>query len=260
MAACSSIDTSGPGNPRCVCIKPRPIVLCIDGDKGMRRLLRQVLESQAYRVFDAANAQHGLELTVRWRPDVIILDLDLPDSDGLSLLERLREWRRAPVLVLSARDGETDKVAALDAGANDFMTKPFGSAELLARLRVLQRSVPWITDGPILAEGEVTVNLATHEVSLKGRRIKLTPTEEALFYLLVRYAGKLVTCGHLIRSLWGNQENKIHDLHVYIRSLRKKLTNHGGAVRIKTEGSAGYKLQLASADEGEAVTPQLFQV
>ena len=125
-------------------MKPRPIVVIIDGDKGTRRLLRQVLEPQPYRVFEAANAQHGLAEAVRWRPDVVILDLDLPDLDGLSLLKRLREWSRAPVLVLSAWHREEDKVAALDAGANDYLTKPFGSSELLARLRVLQRSAPWI--------------------------------------------------------------------------------------------------------------------
>jgi two-component system KDP operon response regulator KdpE len=233
-------------------MKPRPIVVIIDGDKGTRRLLRQVLEPRAYRVFEAANAQAGLEEAVRWRPDVVILDLDLPDVDGLTLLGQLRESSRAPVLVLSARDREADKVAALDAGANDFMTKPFGSAELLARLRVLQRSVPWITDGPLLVEGEVSINLATHEVRLKARRIKFTPTEEALFFILVRYAGKVVTCSHLTRCLWGFEgENKIRDLRVYIGNLRKKLENQGPGVWIHTEGSTGYRLQLVSDVEGE---------
>jgi two-component system KDP operon response regulator KdpE len=234
-------------------MKPRPIVVIIDGDKGTRRLLRQVLEPQPYRVFEAANAQHGLAEAVRWRPDVVILDLDLPDLDGLSLLKRLREWSRAPVLVLSAWHREEDKVAALDAGANDYLTKPFGSSELLARLRVLQRSAPWITDGPLLIEGDVSVNLATHEVSLKGHPVKFTPTEEALFYMLVRYVGKVVTCSHLTRCLWGTDaENKIQDLHVYIGTLRKKLEDNGAGIRIKTEGSIGYKLQLGNEGEGEA--------
>jgi two-component system, OmpR family, KDP operon response regulator KdpE len=241
-------------------MKPRPIVVIIDGDKGTRRLLRQVLEPQAYRVFEADNAQGGLEAALRWRPDVVILDLELPGADGLSVLERLREWSRAPVLVLSAKDWEEDKVAALDAGANDYLTKPFGSAELLARLRVLQRSVPWIMDGPLLVEGEVSVNLATHEVRLKGRPVKLTPTEEALFYMLVRYAGKVVTCKHLTRCLWGVEgENKIQDLHVYVGNLRKKLEANGHGVRIKTEGSTGYKLQLVSDDENES-HPEIARV
>ena len=197
-------------------------MVVVDGDKGTRRLLRQLLEPCGYRVFEADNAQQGVEAAGRWRPDIVILELDLPDTDGLSLLTRLREWSRAPVLILSGRDREADKVAALDAGANDFMTKPFGGAELLARLRVFQRSVPWITDGPLLVEGAVSVNLATHEVRCKGRPVKLTPTEEALFYMLVRYAGKEVTCGHLTRCLWGTEgENKIHDLHVYIGTFGK---------------------------------------
>ena len=234
-------------------MKPRPIVVIIDGDRGTRRLLQQMLKPQGYRVFDAENAQRGLEKAVQCRPDITILDLDLPDLDGLAFLERLREWSRAPVLVLSARDREEDKVAALDAGANDYLTKPFGSAELLARLRVLQRSVPWVTDGPLLVEGNLSVNLATHEVRLKGRRIKLTPTEEALFYVLVRYAGKVVTCRHLTSCLWGIEgESRFRDLHVYIGSLRKKLQHHGGAVRIKTEGSTGYKLETANGHEHEA--------
>jgi two-component system KDP operon response regulator KdpE len=233
-------------------MKPRPIVVIIDGDKGTRRLLRQVLEPQHYRVVEADNAQRGLEEALRWRLDVIILDLDLPDLDGLGLLKRLREWSRVPVLVLSARDREADKVAALDAGANDFVTKPFGSAELLARLRVLQRPAPWITDGPLLVEGGVSINLATHEVRLSGSRIKLTPTEEALFYILVRYVGKVVTCSHLNRCLWGVEgENKTRDLHVHIGNLRKKLEITSGGVRIKTEGSTGYKLQLINDDEAE---------
>ena len=251
--SCSSIRNPGPSAPGAVCMRPRPIVVVVDADKGTRRLLRQVLEHQAYRVFEADTAGRGLEEAVESRPDVVILDLELPDLDGLSLVGRLREWSRVPVLVLSARNGEVDKVAALDAGANDYLTKPFGSAELLARLRVLQRSAPWIADGPLLVEGDLCVNLATHEVRLKGRTVRLTPTEEALFYVLVRYAGKVVTCSHLTRCLWGSEaETKLQDLHVYIGNLRKKLENNGGGVRIKTEGSIGYMLQVLGQDEGEA--------
>jgi two-component system KDP operon response regulator KdpE len=241
-------------------MKPRPIVVIIDGDKGARRLLRQVLEPQAYRAFEAENGQAGLEQAVRWRPDVVILDLDLPDIDGLTLLGRLREWSRVPVLVLSTRNKEEEKVAALDSGANDFMSKPFGSDELLARLRVLQRSVPWITDGPRLVEGGISINLATHEVRLQGRRIKFTPTEEALFFILVRYAGKVVTCSHLTRCLWGFEgENKIRDLRVYIGTLRKKLENQYQGICIHTEGSTGYKLQIVNG-AGEQQRPEFARL
>ena len=244
---------SGVAEGRSVFVKPRPVVVIVDADRGARCLLRRVLEAQSYRVIEADSAGQGLEQAVAWRPDVFILDPDLPDSDGLTLVKRLREWSRAPALVLSARDREADKVAALDAGVNDYLTKPFGTAELLARLRVLQRSAPWITDGPLLIEGDVSVNLATHEVWLKGHRVKFTATEEALFYILVRYVGKVVTCTHLTRCLWGTDaENKIKELRVYIGTLRKQLKKLGEGIWIKTEGSTGYKLQLATISEGEA--------
>jgi two-component system KDP operon response regulator KdpE len=235
-------------------MKPRPIVVAIDSDKGTRRLLRQVLEPRGYRVFEADTAQRGLQAASGHRPDVVILELDLPDLDGLNVLERLREWSRAPVLVLSGRKGEADKVAALDAGANDYLTKPFGSGELLARLRVLQRPIPWVTEGPLLQEGNFSVNLATHEVRIKGRRVQLTPTEEALLYVLVRYAGKVVTTTHLIRSLWGPEaQNKTRDVQVYLGSLRKKLESYASGVRIETKGSVGYKLLLAGSTEDPKV-------
>jgi two-component system KDP operon response regulator KdpE len=250
---CSWMLYSGVAEGRSVFVKPRPVVVIVDADRGARCLLRRVLEAQSYRVIEADSAGQGLEQAVAWRPDVFILDPDLPDSDGLTLVKRLREWSRAPALVLSARDREADKVAALDAGVNDYLTKPFGTAELLARLRVLQRSAPWITDGPLLIEGDVSVNLATHEVWLKGHRVKFTATEEALFYILVRYVGKVVTCTHLTRCLWGTDaENKIKELRVYIGTLRKQLKKLGEGIWIKTEGSTGYKLQLATISEGEA--------
>jgi two-component system, OmpR family, KDP operon response regulator KdpE len=230
-------------------MKPRPIVVAIDTDKGTRRLLRQVLEPRCYRVFEADTGQRGLEAVTRRRPDIVILELDLPDLDGLSVLEGLREWSRAPVLILSRRESEADKVAALDAGANDYLTKPFGSDELLARLRVLQRPIPWVTDGPLLQEGGFSVNLATHEVRINGRRLQLTPTEEALLYLLVRYTGKVVTSTHLIRSLWGPEaQSKTRDLQVYMGSLRKKLEGYGSRARIQTKGSIGYKLLLTNSE------------
>jgi two-component system, OmpR family, KDP operon response regulator KdpE len=231
-------------------MKLRPVVVIIDGDRGTRRLLHQVLEPHSYRILDADNAQCGLDEAVRWRPDVIILDLDLPDWDGLTLVERLRGSCRAPMLILSARDDQADKVAALDAGANAYLTKPFGPAELLARLRVLQRSVPWLTDSRFLVKGIVRMDLAAHEVRLKGRPVKLTPIEEALFYILVQFAGNVVTCRHFTRCVWGGAgENKLRDLHVYVKILRKKLETNGGGARIKTEGSTGYKLQLVNNDE-----------
>jgi two-component system KDP operon response regulator KdpE len=157
----------------------------------------------------------------------------------------LRESSRIPVLILSARDDQETKVAALDSGANDYMAKPFGAAELLARLRVLQRSIPGEPDGPLFTHRDLQVDILSHQVTLRGCPVELTNTEEAVFYILVRHAGILVTTKHLLRCVWGAaSESKLHDLHVYIRSLRKKLDNNAGQSIIQTEGSAGYRLLL----------------
>jgi two-component system KDP operon response regulator KdpE len=226
-------------------MKPNPIALLIDADRPIRRLLRVVLEPHHYKVHEAENGQAGIKEAVARRPDVIILDLSLPDIDGLTVLKRLREWNRDPVLILSAQAGEESKVSALDSGANDYMTKPFGSAELLARLRVLQRSIPAEPDGPLFMHGDLQVDIISHRVTLRGRQLDFTPTEAAVLYILVRHAGKLVPCRHLLRCVWGNDlENKLHDLHVYIRSLRQKLNGVGNKSVIQTEGSAGYRLLL----------------
>jgi len=224
-------------------MKPNPIALLIDADRPSRRLLRVVLEPHNYKVHDAENGQAGLKEAVLRQPDIIILDLSLPDVDGLTVLKRLREWNRAAILILSERNDENDKVTALDSGANDYMTKPFGSAELLARLRVLQRSLAAEPDGPLFVSGDLLVDITSHLITLRGRPIFLTPTEEAVFYTLVRHAGKLVGCKHLLRCIWGtDSEDKLHDLHVYIRSLRQKLRAKADDILIQTEGSDGYRL------------------
>jgi two-component system KDP operon response regulator KdpE len=226
-------------------MKPSPIALLIDADKPVRRLLRAVLEPQRYRVFEAENGELGTKQAVARRPDVIILDLSLPDQDGLAVLRQLREWNSAPVMILSAQNDEELKVAALDSGANDYLGKPFGTAELLARLRVLQRLMPGEPEGPFYIYGDLHVDIAAHRATVRGRHIDLTPTEEALFYMLVRHAGKLVSCRHLLRSIWGSDsEGKIHELHVYIRSLRRKLRSAADEVLIQTVGSVGYRLLL----------------
>jgi two-component system KDP operon response regulator KdpE len=226
-------------------MKANPIALLIDADRPIRRLLRAVLEPHHYKVYEAECGQTGIKEAVLRRPDVIILDLALPDIDGLIVLLQLRESNRAPVLILSAQEDEKTKVAALDSGANDYMTKPFGAAELLARLRVLQRWIPSEPDGPLFINGDLEVDVMSHRVALGGRAVELTPTEEAVFYILVRHGGKLVACKHLLRCVWGSDsEDKLHDLHVYIRSLRRKLGGAGHESVIQTEGSAGYRLLL----------------
>jgi len=226
-------------------MKPNPIALLIDDDRPIRRLLRAVLEPRHYRVYEAECGRIGIKEALLRRPDVVILDMALPDMDGLSVLTLLRESSRVPVLVLSARDDEETKVAALDGGANDYMTIPFGAAELLARLRVLQRSIPGEPDGPLFIHGDLRVDILSHRVTLRGCPVDLTHTEEAVFHILVRHAGKLVTREHLLRCVWGpGSESKIHDLHVYIGSLRQKLDGNSRQSVIQTEGSAGYRLLL----------------
>jgi two-component system KDP operon response regulator KdpE len=221
--------------------------LIVDDERAIRRLVRMALKQQRYNVIEAESGRFGLAMAVEQRPDVVILELDLPDIDGLVLLRRLREWSQKPVVIVSERNQVADKISALDGGADDYLTKPFDVAELLARLRVLQRSLPGIPDGPLLIEGDLKVDLSTHEVTLKGERLNFTPTEEALFYLLVRYAGKVVTRTHLMRCIWGtDEEERVRELQVYVANLRGKLGALGGEILIRTEGSAGYRLSLAA--------------
>lgn len=225
-------------------MKPRPKALIVEDEAASRRLVRFVLEKENYRVFEAVDASSGARLATACRPDVVILDPGLPEFSGIAWLQTFREWSQTPVLVLSARSRSADKVAALDAGANDYVVKPFDSAELVARLRVLRRCMPGIPEGPYLIEGGLRVNLAAHEVSLNGRPLNFTATEEAVFYLLARYAGKVVTCGHLLRAVWGSDAgDKLHELQVLIARIRRKLEGEEG-VMIRTEGRLGYQLAM----------------
>jgi two-component system KDP operon response regulator KdpE len=226
-------------------MKPNPIVLVIDDEAAIRRLLRAALEPQNYQVYEAETGQLGLQEAVGRRPDIVILDLGLPDMDGLTVLKRLREWSQAPVLVLSVRDRESDKVAALDNGADDYLTKPFGTAELLARLRVIQRRVSG-PDEPVHVIGDLQVDLAAHVVKVKDREVSLTATEYALLRVLVQHAGKVVTHKQLLRSVWGpNAETQSQYLRVYITHLRKKLETVTTGKLIKTETGIGYRLVIA---------------
>jgi two-component system KDP operon response regulator KdpE len=231
-------------------MKPKPTALIIDGERAIRRLVRIVLEQERYKVIGVETGRQGLEAAVERKPDVIILELDLPDIDGLVVLQRIREWSQKPVLILSERDGPSDKVSAFDKGADDYLTKPFDNAELLARLRVIQHRFDGIPDSPVVVEGDLKVNLTSHEVTLRGQKLNFTPTEEALFYLLARHAGKTVTCKHLVRCVWGTDaDDKIRDVRVYVAYLRRKLGAYGGEILIKTEGGVGYCLSLANLPE-----------
>ncbi len=229
-------------------LKPDPRALIVDSEKASRRLLRTVLESQGYQILQAEGLAAGLERAVEGKPDVIVMEMALADGEGLEFLRNLREWSHTPVLVLSERNGEEAKVAALDAGANDYITKPFNGAELLARLRVLQRPLFQVPDGPLLVEGDLVANFSTHEISVAGRPVGLTRKEEALFYVLARHAGKVVTRAQLLHSVWGmDSEERIHDLHVLMGNLRKKLEPHGKEIFITTQGGLGYTLSLRNS-------------
>jgi two-component system KDP operon response regulator KdpE len=193
---------------------------------------------------EAATAQAGIEQAGISCPDVVLLDLGLPDSDGVTVLRRLREWTDVPVLVLSVRNQESVKVAALEAGADDYVTKPFGAAELLARLEAIQRrGVARKT--PEVQVGELQVNLQHHEVRLSGRVVKLTPTEFGVVRVLAEYAGRVVTQNQLVREVWGDlQANQVEGLRVHINHIRKKLDSP--KVKIINEPGIGYRLLALS--------------
>ena len=221
-------------------------VLVIDDEAPIRRLLRLTLEPQGYRIHEAGNGQLGLQEAAARRPDVIILDLGLPDMDGVTVLKRLREWSKTPVLVLTVRDREADKVAALDSGADDYLTKPFGTEELLARLRAVQRRAPEAQEEPTFVSGDLVVDLASRTVTVKKKEVRLTATEYALLRELVRHAGKVVMHAQLLRAVWGpNAEGQSQYLRVYITHLRKKLETTTSGKLIQTEPGIGYRL-LAS--------------
>ena len=222
-------------------------VLIIDDEVQIRRLLRVTLEAAGYRVLEAANGEDGLAEAAQRNPDVIILDLGLPAMDGLTVLKRLREWSRAPVLVLSVQEGEGDKVAALDNGADDYMTKPFSTAELLARLRVVRRHAQPESDNAVFHSGPLEMDLAARIVRIKGREIKMTPTEYSFLRLLARHAGKVVTHRQILKEVWGPAYGEqTHYLRVYVAHLRDKIeTDPARPELLLTEPGVGYRLAPA---------------
>jgi len=215
--------------------------LIIDDEQQMRRLLRMVLESRGYEVCEAADGQLGLQEAAFHRPDVVLLDLGLPGMNGIEVLKRLREWSDVPVLILSVRDQETIKVEALEIGADDYVTKPFGTAELLARLTVIQRRRFTRQSAEIVA-GTLKLDLLHHEASLDEAPLKLTPTEFALLKVLAEHAGRIVTQNQIMRQVWAGQTSDPSEgLRVHINHLRKKLGDAGP--RIVNEPGIGYRLE-----------------
>jgi two-component system KDP operon response regulator KdpE len=222
----------------------KPTALVIDDEIQIRRLLRVCLESNGYRVLEAATGQEGINEAAQRPPDVILLDLGLPDMDGVTVLTRLREWSRVPVVVLSVRDREEDKVAALDSGADDYVTKPFSTAELLARLRVAQRHALPATESPLFHTGDVEVDLTARLVKVRGKEVRLTATEYSLLRLFIQHAGKVLTHRQILKEVWGpSYVEQTHYLRVYIAHLREKLeTDPAKPKLIATEPGVGYRL------------------
>jgi two-component system KDP operon response regulator KdpE len=224
--------------------------LVIDDERQIRKLLRIVLEQDRYRVLEAETGKQGLSDVALRRPDVVLLDLGLPDLDGLSVLKRLREWSHVPVLILSVREGAEDKVSALDAGADDYVTKPFESGELLARLRAIQRRTTSGGEEAFFRAGSLEIDFNARSVKVKGREVKLTPIEYALLKILAQHADRVVTHKQLLREVWGpNSEDHSQYLRVYMNHLRKKIEPAETREKLlRTESGIGYRLLRPQGD------------
>jgi two-component system KDP operon response regulator KdpE len=221
-----------------------PHVLVIDDEVQIRRFLCISLEAAGYRVHQTANGTDGVLKAAQVRPDVIILDMSLPDMDGLEVLRRLREWTKTPIIILSVRNTDQDKVGALDAGADDYLNKPFSTDELLARIRVAMRHATPQEVQQIFQTGTLQVDLTRRLVTVNGEAIKLTPTEYALLRLMIQHAGKVLTHRQILREVWGREyENETHYLRVYFAQLRQKIeTDPTRPLIILTEPGVGYRL------------------
>lgn len=228
-------------------LKPR--VLIIDDEPQIRRLLRVTLEANGYRVMDAATGENGILEAAQRKPDLILLDLGLPDLDGTQVLKRIREWSRIPIIILSVRDHEDEKVSALDSGADDYVTKPFNSAELLARLRAALRHAQPRGADAIYKLAHIEIDLARRLVLKSGMEVKLTPIEYSLLKLLVQHAGKVLTQRQLLTEVWGEKAvGQSHYLRVHIAHLREKLEADPSAPElILTEPAVGYRLSTRGA-------------
>lgn len=223
-------------------------VLVVDDEPQIRRFLRTSLGAHGYTVLEAANGAEALLKATDEHPEVMILDLGLPDLDGIEVIRRVREWSRVPIIVLSVRGRETDKIAALDAGADDYVTKPFSMGELMARIRAALRSrLAGEAEEPVFRSGGLEVDLARRVVRAEGREVKLTPNEYELLRVLVRNAGKVVTHQHLLREVWGPADvDQTHYVRVYVGQLRQKIEADSSQPRyILTEPGVGYRLALA---------------
>lgn len=224
-----------------------PRILVVDDEKAIRRFLHTSLTANGYAVFEAVNGADALTAVVNHRPDVVILDLGLPDIEGTEVTARLREWTQLPIIILSVRGQETDKITALDAGADDYLTKPFGVGELMARIRVVLRQAANTNQAEsVFTTDGLEVDLARRLIKIGGQEVQLTPTEYDLLRVLVNHAGKVLTHQYLLREVWGmGYEAEAHLLRVNISNLRRKLEQNPARPRyILTEPGVGYRLHI----------------
>ena len=221
-------------------------VLVVDDENAIRRYLHTALTAQGFAVYEAANGQETLNAVIEDRPDVIILDLGLPDFNGIEVTRRLREWSNTPIIILSVREAEQDKIAALDAGADDYLTKPFGTGELMARMRVVMRRLAGKSDEPVLQVDALKMDLSRRIVTVHDNQISLTPTEYEILRLLLQNAGKVLTHHQLLRQVWGTAyESEMHILRVNISNLRRKIEpDPARPTYIRTEAGVGYRLAV----------------
>lgn len=230
----------------------KPVVLIIDDEAQIRRFLQISLEAAGYKVHEATTGANGLIQSTMARPDIIILDLGLPDMDGLSVVQRLREWTSVPVIVLSVRSSEHDKIAALDAGADDYLSKPFGTGELLARIRVaLRHASAHQQESTTFVSGPLHVDLSARIVRVHDDIIRLTSTEYSLLRLFVQHAGRVLLHSFLLREIWGpGFVEETQYLRVYIAQLRRKIEDNPAAPRLLlTEPGIGYRLAIIEEHE-----------
>ena len=225
-----------------------PRILVVDDEPAIRRFLHTSLAAHDYVVFEVANGQEALTAVVAHRPDLIVLDLGLPDMDGIEVTRLLREWTQIPIIIVTVQEQEAAKIAALDAGADDYVTKPFGMGELLARMRVALRRAAATTTEPVFTTGELTVDLARRLVTVGDREVQVTPTEYDLLRTLVAHAGKVLTHRQLLRQVWGvGYESEAHLLRVNMSNLRHKLEPDAARPNyILTEPGVGYRLRVNS--------------
>jgi len=220
-------------------------ILVVDDEAPIRRYLRAALGAQGLTVYESASGEEALQAVLSHRPDIIILDLGLPDIDGIEVTRRLREWSQTPIIILSVREAEQDKIAALDAGADDYLTKPFGTGELLARMRVALRKQSSAANEPIFESKGLSVDFARRLVMVNEKEIQLTPTEYDLLKILVTHAGKVITHHQLLRQVWGDGYDDMHILRVNISNLRGKIEpDPARPTYIHTEPGVGYRLRV----------------